>query len=148
AGYRLLAVKAIHQEYAVLDEDELPDGTPDERSLGFSWDFMVLDADNFSVMVALNVRGNKAAPDQARAMLVGEFEVKGEPRIKRIDFIKSNAVAMLLPYAREVIAGLTSRGLGAFHVPALNVLRVLEDHPLEETSGYAELAASAELASV
>lgn len=141
SGFRLKRVRAIQQQYTVLNREELEPGTPEDREMSIGWDWIPRDLNNFEVMLAIEVRGNQAAADSANVMLVGEFRViRGVgPSTSVIGFIQHSAVAILVPYAREAIASLTSRGLGTFHLPALNVTALLRSRPFADATGFAQL---------
>jgi Preprotein translocase subunit SecB len=142
AGYFLLRVFLPMQLYHEIGPAELGEGTPDERSFGFAWDWRITGEREFQVYFALNLRGNQSVPEEVRVAAVGEFSLSTEPpSVPLSQFVHGHAPAILFPYVRQAVAQLTSAGPhGTFQMPPVNVMRLMEDHPYEESSGAADLA--------
>jgi len=141
SGFRLRRVYAMEQVYELLDVDAIEEGGPEERDIGFGWDWRVVGERAFEVLIALTVRGNKSAPEEVRLVLIGAFEVSGNTTTVTIsDFVQKMAPAILFPYAREIVSSLTGRGpYGTFHLPAMNVLKLMEDKDYSKSTGARQL---------
>ena len=139
SGYHVERVYVGSQEYRLVDPESARDvASSDDRNVDFGWDWRPVGARKFEVIVDLEVEPTKQAPEKAQVRLIGLFEAaEGEPSIKFSDFVKLNASAILFPFAREVISAMTGRGpYGAFHVHPLNLVALLKDTPIENTTGW------------
>ncbi|MGI9077184.1 MAG: protein-export chaperone SecB [Gemmatimonadaceae bacterium] len=143
SGYFIDRVYVLRQSHEILqDRAALPDGEP---SVLFGWDWHIDEEEPafFHVAVTLGIEGSKERPENAEVWLVGRFQLgeKGAPHSIDFDhFVRTNAPAILFPYARSVLANLTLQGLlGVYHFPPMNVIRLMEDQDPAAATGAQQL---------
>lgn len=139
AGYRLEGVYVPEQHYEQIAEREaLRVGKGlDDRNVSVLWDWRPLGTRRFEVLLELRVEAIQAAPESARARIIGIFEAIGDNSALPLpNFIKFNAPAILFPFAREVISSMTGKGPnGAFHLNPVNIPALLGHMDVSITSG-------------
>lgn len=150
SGYFIDRVYVLRQNHEILlDRDSLPDGEP---SVVFGWDWQIDEEEPafFNVAVTLGIEGSKERPENAQVALVGRFQLGEKGAAHSIDFdhfVRTNAPAILFPYARSVLANLTLQGLlGVYHFPPMNVIRLMEDQDPTAATGAQQLIRDAALA--
>ena len=140
AGYRLERIHVAEQAYASAVRDDIRE-TDDhaDRMVQFGWDWRPLTERRFEVVLEISCHPIKVAPESARVRLFGVFSADpGVPSIPFASFVRVNALAILFPYAREVISTMTGRGpYGAFHLNPVNVQTLAEELDIEDTTGAA-----------
>lgn len=138
-GYTLLQVYANAQHLEVKQ----PHSAASEGEFDLGWDWQILGEDAFEVILRIGLHPTKLRHEEARVSICGRFRVNGQP--KTVDFrsfVKTQAVAILFPFAREALASLTTRGFyGPFLLPPMNVARLLERSSFDETTGAKQMAA-------
>lgn len=141
-GYVLHRVYAAEISYTLVDiasEAAIPE---DETSLSVRWDWRVLEGREFEVMLAAKVEATKAQPHRATAVLVGVFEAQGShTTVTFKEFVRRNAAAILFPYVREAISGVSRRGpMAPIELPPLNIAAMADSYSFDETTGAEQLA--------
>lgn len=134
SGYAILKVYTSAQSLEVKDIDTLPIGTLDVK---FGWDWRYVAADTFEVKVSIVLEPEKSRPFSASTTVVGVFRRVGDShKVTLRNFVGLQAVAILLPYARQYIANLTVNTMtGAFNLPTVNVVALMADFDPEKTTG-------------
>lgn len=147
AGYLLNRVYAIEQRH-VLVEAESPDVSDDERAVTIGWDWRVEGPRQFSVALTVEVGANRQQPETVSVIVVGEFRAPGEKlSISFANFVRHNAPAILLPYARQLVSSLTAQGpFGAYLLAPINVLSLVKDFDDAQTQGAQQLRTNPQLA--
>lgn len=147
AGFRIKRIVAIGLEFGIED----PEAAAEKRSLGVQWDWRVSipEEREIEVYLGMRVRGGKKQPANIDVNFVGEFEVTDVTELSLRQFVQFNAPAMMMPYLREAISSLSSRGpYGTYFVPALNITRMMMDRLFDETIGAGQLRDDPELAAL
>jgi preprotein translocase subunit SecB len=129
-----------------MPEEEAVD--PD-ATLGFGWDWRITTDDRFEVALAVQVPPTKERREYVEVSLVGVFRY-GEPNAPHSlplkNLVRENAVAMMLPFAREMVASVTGRGYyGALFLPPINVIDLMKSHAFEGSTGSKMLKDQPEL---
>lgn len=142
SGYAITGVFVINQELKqVPDDAKLPEA--DEVDLTFSWDWRFSETrDVFEVMLGVSTTASQKRRYTTSVMVVGVFKQVGEvPSLPIKEFVALQAIAILLPYLRQHLAALTMATVaGAFHLPTINVMRLVKAFNPESTSGARQLA--------
>jgi hypothetical protein len=139
SGYAILGVHAISQEISVVRP---PEGEDDGGDFSFAWDWKFVNSKEvFDVLIRVGLTPTKARPYSAAVGLVGRFQqMEKNPSVAIDDFVTMQAVAILLPYARNYLATLSqSTRYGAFHLPTLNVAVLMADMAPSEATGAKQL---------
>ncbi len=138
SGY---VIRKVYQTVAEMGP-RLPSETSseDEEQIGFSWDWRVRGRHSFEVRLELNIDARKGRPYYAKVDAVGQFGMTGAPDVKFEDFVCLQAVAVLLPYARQYLTNLTVNSLqGPYFLPSLNVVKLMADFDYSKTTGAKQL---------
>lgn len=77
---------------------------------------------------------NEAAPFEVKVSLVGNFEFN-ESESENVSFeeyLSTNAIAILFPYIRSLIANLTARSneFPVLNLPVINIVKMVQDKDL------------------
>ena len=149
AGYRIERIHVAEQAYtSSITEDLRETADPTDRIVQFGWDWRPLAPRRFEVVVEIVCKPISIAPESARVRIFGVFTADpGAPALSFGEFLRFNALAILFPYAREVISTMTGRGpYGAFHLNPLNLRALMKDFDISTTQGAEFLRAHPELA--
>ena len=132
SGY---AISGVHTISQVLQPKEATDSA--EGGVRFGWDWRQVEQDVFEVLIRLAVEPAAARPYSASVELVGRFrQTVPSPSVPREEFASLQAVAILLPYARQFLATLTlSTASGAYHLPSVNVAALMQGFDVKATTG-------------
>lgn len=97
---------------------------PDEPEFTIAWDWRTLESDAFEVALTITIPPHPKRLEYTEVVTVGRFRVAGKaPSVAIPEFARVNASAILFPYARSVIATLTTSGVtGTLLLPALNIV--------------------------
>jgi len=124
--FALDRVYALRQSCQPVQETE---DLPEKTDIQFGWNWRVLDPSIFDVAISLVVSPSEERPDAIVAEVVGVFRyVSGEGSgVTFQNFVRENAPAILIPYAREIVSSMTSRSYhGTMYLPPINVHKVFE----------------------
>jgi len=136
SGYALLDVYTYEQSLKPYDGNKKP---PIETEVSFGWDWRYVTTDIFEVKLLVSITPTVDKPLSASSTLVGTFRVSGTPRIPLESFVTLQAVAILLPYARQYLANLTVNTLGgAFHLPSINVEELMTRFDLTKATATSQ----------
>lgn len=115
--------------------------TQSEGQILFGWDWQVLGNNRFEVSLQLGLDPVVARNEEVRAVVTGRFvQGSGEVTVPLERFAQFHAPAILMPYAREAISSLTSRGFfGPVQLPPVNILKLMEEQDPSATKGFAQL---------
>jgi preprotein translocase subunit SecB len=145
---------ALERVYALRQRCEpaqVPQDLPEKPEVEFGWNWRILEPAVFDVAISVTIKPWGARPDDITASVVGVFRYKsGEGSgLKFQTFVRENAPAILMPYAREIISSLTSRSYhGPFYLPPINVQRALENIIAQGGFGDHQVASNPELAAL
>jgi preprotein translocase subunit SecB len=143
SGYSILLVYATHLSFEAVPPENLSDVPPDDE---FGWDWRLISANEFEVRITVSVGASKDRPGAASTTVVGRFSSPGTPNVPVEQFVCLQAVAILLPYARQYLAAATVNSqLGAFHLPTVNVVELMKHFDPEKTTAARQLAEIAAL---
>lgn len=158
AGYRLLGIDAIRQEYEIVEvePEEAREDTDDEgRPLSFSWNWRVLNLNLdpprpiFEVLLGVQVGPERKDPTRMTVLVVGQFEQGRGVQVPLSDFVKAHGPATILPYLRMVVSELSGRGpSGPYFLPITNVQALSEGWSFESSFGAHQLRETPELIEV
>lgn len=119
-------------------------GTPEELEVGITLATQEQGEDRADVELTVQVEPDEEGkqPYAVVASYLGRFRFGELPEgLSKQSFIERNAAAIMLPYVREAIGNLTSRGAyGPLFLPPINVVAMLdrekdrEDAPQVEAS--------------
>lgn len=147
SGYSLERVYLSHMSFVGIPEsDALRDG---ESPVAFSIDWEVRDGgSSFRVQLGATVEPCRSRPERIGVTMNGVFKCIGDIRsVPVLDFVRYNATALLMPFIREAVASVTSRGLfGVLLMPPFNVMELMRNLDLSGTTGMKQVVADANLA--
>jgi preprotein translocase subunit SecB len=149
SGYNLERVYVAEMSFIghpVSEGD--PEALGTEMTLGFSFDWQVEEDLSFTVMLSATVEPFRDRPETIAVTVNGLFRsADGTHSVPVIDFIRFNAPALLMPFVRQTIALLTSQGLfGSLLLPPMNVLAMMQNVDISNTTGSQQLREDKELA--
>jgi preprotein translocase subunit SecB len=82
------------------------------------------------------VSSSKEHSDSAGVTIAGTFRALDQVPVPLGEFVRVHGPAILLPYAREMISQLTSRGpFGQFLLAPINVLEMMERYDMSKSTG-------------
>jgi preprotein translocase subunit SecB len=126
SGYAITRVYSTHLEMHAQEPSE--DATRHD-AVGFGWDWRWIEERRaFEVRISLVVEPSAHRHQYAAANTIGQFRLVDEaPAIPIEEFARLQAVAILLPYARQFLTELTGNSLhGPYYLPSLNVHQLME----------------------
>ena len=125
-------------------DDSMPES---EAKLEIGWDWTINGPAQFSVSLKLGVLPTKARPETIAVTLSAGFTRRGEPTVPLLEFVSKHGPALMMPYVREVVSSLTSRGLhGTLLLPPFNVLAMMSNLDPMDTVGMRQIQGDADLA--
>jgi preprotein translocase subunit SecB len=103
----------------------------------------MLSEGHFEVTLQFGLDPSVRRPEEIRVTLSGRFAPTGESQEVPIEsFVRFHAPAILMPFVREIVTGLTSRGFfGALLLPPINVQSLMERQDVNEATATKQLAA-------
>ncbi|MEJ7758067.1 MAG: protein-export chaperone SecB [Gemmatimonadaceae bacterium] len=133
---------ATVQETETLPADELGDVT-------FRWDWRFVEGEFMDVLLGVTLAATRGRLEEVEVSMVGSFRLPTEtPDVSLETFATLNGPAMLMPYLREAISALTSRGyFGAFTMPPINVHHLIAGMD-QNATGVRQAAADPALATL
>lgn len=140
-GYRLLDVSAALQRYSIVDPDDPEAEVEDKPSMRFMWDWRMLEDRQFEVFLGVWLMGTTEQPQEVEVRLVGTFAIDGEVQALALrEFVHTSAPAILMPYVRDKVTGLTADGpFGSYYMPIVNVQSLMKGYAYENSSGAKQL---------
>ena len=134
SGYAIERVYTLDQSLKAITNESLP--LPSESDVRVGWDWRHLKPTVLEVKLLLGLDADTSHPFWAWVETVGTFHVIGSPKVPIEEFVKLQAVAILLPYARQYLANLTVNTLaGAWHLPSIDVQAMMAQFDPEKTTG-------------
>jgi preprotein translocase subunit SecB len=138
SGYAIERVYMLEQSLKTISRNQLP--LPKESDVSFGWDWRHLKPGVFEVKLILGLEPDTSHPFTAWVTTVGTFQVSGSPKVPVEEFVRLQAVAILLPYARQYLANLTVNTLsGACHLPSLDVQDMMTQFDPNKTTGARQM---------
>jgi preprotein translocase subunit SecB len=139
SGYALTGVFTKMQE---LREKELAADKERHGAINVGWDWAFVGEEAFDVEVSVSVEPTHERPEFFSTAVVGRFRQVGKGQSVELErFAHLQAVAILLPYVRQVLSNLTSMSPygGAFYLPSLNVVNLMKDFDPKNATGSNEI---------
>ncbi len=137
SGYSILDVYATKLSYAVRPSSTTSEGDGKDE---FGWDWRIISDTEFEVRITITV-GAPIHQLTADTTVVGRFARSGTPTVGIQEFASLQAVAILLPYARQYLAAVTTNApRGAFHLPTVNVVELMKNFDPSKTTAARQLA--------
>lgn len=103
-----------------------------EEIMDFDYNIKAFNDVEKEVTLILEIGNTNKLPYRLKLNLTGLFEFEVESnnldneKIERL--FKQNAIAILFPYARALVSNYTSvSNLAPFNIPAINIIKLLED---------------------
>ncbi len=143
AGFSLDKIYFIEQFLRLVDL--APDSTESSEPISFGWDWRVIGAREFEVVLQVRVDPTRERPESASVVICGAFGVSGpEHTVATRDFVRAQGPAILFPYLREALTSLTSRSPhGPFILAPTNVLALMQAFDPEKATGALQLMSGA-----
>jgi len=113
-----------------------PEVTEPVVNFGWDWRRGGTDKSVFEVRITLAMEPAKERPYYAAVDAVGRFRQIGDSsELPMEKFVALQAVAILLPYARQHLTNLTVNTFpGAYYLPSLNVVELMKGFDVRKTS--------------
>lgn len=142
AGYLVRNVYAVDQRYRIVTVDPEIE-VAERRDVSVSWDWRVIEEGVYEVRLQFDIGPTQEIPEFLAYAVVGTFDATPESdrQVELSDFVQTHAVATLIPYIREGLSNLSSRGpFGAYRLPIVNAVRLAENMRFDESTGAKQLA--------
>lgn len=138
SGYAVVKVYSTDQE---LRHKSADGDASNHDALKFGWDWRWVAGRLFEVRITVSVEPSKTRSDYVSVNAIGRFrQVDGTPSISIEQFVRVQAVAILLPYARQYITALTSNAFsGAYYLPTLNVYELMRPFDPSKATGMRQI---------
>jgi len=132
SGYALVKIYTPAMEMRHREAGE----RSEHDQVSFGWDWRVTKDEFFEVRITVAVEPHPARRDHASVALVGVFRQVGDKAsLSREEFVSLQAVAILLPYARQILSSLTAYSADRpFYLPTLNVAALMKDFDPAQTT--------------
>lgn len=143
SGYLL---DRVYISEAKLEPQKPVDENEPEPVVNFGWDWRYSsDRSAFEVRLTLVIEPAKGRAYRASIDTIGRFQaVVDQPSVPVDQFVRLQAVAILLPYARQHLTNLTvNTRPGAYYLPSLNITELMKDFDPEKTTGAGQTRARA-----
>src|SRR5687768_5400922 len=102
SGYTIERILSTNQELSARAAEV---NEAEHGALRFGWDWEIIDEKVFEVKISVAVEPSLDRPEFMATNVIGRFrQVSGEPSISREEFAGLQAVAILLPYARQFLS--------------------------------------------
>ena len=137
--FRLTRIYAVLQEQGVVNPGTVASATA--ASIRFLFDWQFPQERVVEVLIGIELDAYSKRPEYDKVKIAGRFELNGDvPEDELLRFVRTNAPAILFPYARETLSNLTGRGpFGKYLLPPLNVLVLMKDLDDSNTRGMEQL---------
>lgn len=142
SGYLVRKVYAVDQRYQIVEVAQETE-VAERRNVSVSWDWRIIEQAVFEVRLQFDVGPTHDIPEFLAYAVVGTFEAppESEREVDLHEFVRTHAVATLIPYIREGLGNLSSRGpFGPYHLPIVNAVRLAEDIRFDDSTGAKQLA--------
>lgn len=144
SGYTFERVYTNHQSLRVVPRS---DSLPKDSPLLFGWDWRRLSEGHFEVTVQFGLDPSVERPEEVRVTLSGRFAPEGESQEVPLEsFAQFHAPAILMPFVREAVASLTTRGFfGSVLLPPINVQVLMDNKDASAATGARQGSGAVEL---
>jgi preprotein translocase subunit SecB len=139
SGYAIVKIYMTSAELK-LKQPTNPEVTEPVVNFGWDWRRGNTDKSVFEVRISLAMEPVKERPYYAAVDAVGRFRKIGQSSVLPVEqFAALQAVAILLPYARQHLTSLTVNTLpGAYYLPSLNVVELMKGFDISKTTAAKE----------
>lgn len=140
SGYAILKVYSTKM---VLEPKDPAEDVADHDALQFGWDWRWLNDGAFEVRITVGIEPSTARHQFAMVSVVGRFRQMGDPVVGALidQFVRLQAVAILLPYARQFLSSLTANSLhGVYYLPTINVEALMNGYDQGNTTAAQQMA--------
>lgn len=140
SGYAIERVYTTHQELRQKARTEI---AAEGGAMTFGWDWRWLKRPVFEVRILVGIEATVERPEAITTNVVGRFSQVGDgPSIAIEKFVRLQAVAILLPYARQFLSSLSANSQhGAYYLPTLNVNVLMKDVDTSKSTAAKQEAA-------
>jgi preprotein translocase subunit SecB len=145
SGYLVRDVYAVDQRYQIVTAEPEVE-VAERRDVSVSWDWRIIEEGVFEVRLQFDVGPTQEIPEFLAYAVVGTFDAPPESdrQVELSDFVRTHAVTTLIPYVREGLSNLSSRGpFGPYRLPIVNAVGLAENIRFDESTGAKQLAKSA-----
>lgn len=141
AGFEL--EKIFANELSFQGHPDASAFSDEEMTFTASWDWKILDEGRFLVSLGIQLNPSRPRPETTRASIAGIFQLgTSAPTVPVPDFVRVHASTLLMPFLREALASLTSRGLhGQLLLPPMNVIELMKGFEFSGSTGATQLQA-------
>jgi preprotein translocase subunit SecB len=132
-----ILVKSIYQQKCSFERKEGYRG-PTTSNFAFKYGHRMLDDGCGLAELTLLAKGiskdSKVAVYDSEITYIGVFScLEGAENMSLEDFLANNAPALLLPYIRESLSGLSAKaGLPVVYVPPINIVALMKQQAIEK----------------
>jgi hypothetical protein len=107
----------------------------------FGWDWNIRGERTFEVVVSLGMEPTPGRHEKISVSAVARFSVGGGTQSAGFDeFVKLQAVAILFPFAREMVSSLTTKSFfGPVLIPPVNIVKLMEGKDPSLATGFKQL---------
>lgn len=132
-----IIVKAIYQHKCSFERMQGYKG-PISSKFAFNYGFRILDDGCGLAELTLLAKGiskdSKLAVYDSEITYIGIFgSIEGSENMSLEDFLANNAPALLMPYIRESLSGLSAKaGLPAVYLPPINIVPLMSQQAIEK----------------
>jgi len=125
SGYNFESIYSNHQSLLLVAKSS---DLPTESNLLFGWDWRLLSDSHFEVTVQFGIDPTIDRTEEIRVTMCGRFTPVGDRQEVPLEsFVQYHAPAILMPFIRDAVANLTSRGFfGSLLLPPINVQVLME----------------------
>ena len=116
---------------------------PDAFKVEYAWDWEPRDHETFYVLLGMRGLPGKDRPERITVSMAALFRRVGNPvKPTLVDFVMTNGPTILIPYIRETVSNMTTRGtVGTYTLPPFNVVKFMSAIKFELSAGAKKLAA-------
>ncbi|HPF08800.1 MAG: protein-export chaperone SecB [Candidatus Cloacimonetes bacterium] len=132
-----IIVKAIYQHKCSFERKQGYKG-PITSNFAFRYGYKILDDGCGMAELTLSAKGiskdTQVAVYESEITFIGVFScLEGAKNMSVEDFLANNAPALLMPYIRESLSGLSAKaGLPAVYLPPINIMALMSQQALEK----------------
>ncbi len=133
SGFRLTAIHCYKQAQTPAPPNKV---LGRQREIGVAWDWRRGPENQIQVKLSVEIGPSHRARESLSVGLVASFSTRGKTTLPVERFVRTNAVAIMLPYAREALSNLSSRGFhGAYYLPSINVVELMKLFDFDKATG-------------
>lgn len=135
-------IEQVYTDYQLLQhKDPGEEHTHGLVEIGWDWRLIEAPEPTFEVRLAASVEPSPERDDYIAAHVVGRFRViQPSPTVPIVNFVRLQGPAILLPFLRQAISGVTSNSYyGTYYLPMINVIEMMKDFDPTGATGAQQL---------